>query len=219
MDWQRPSQSDLRSVRKITPAVRTDLKIASGWWDATYNIVTIGKILKELGWNAKKPSLYCPFSLVAHKMGVKCPKYSYFQQPGQIQDFPGGGGGGGATNDCAHVHHEREARSPFIRPGSRAHVRAMEALRVFNTILCYLSLIFEHSDTKWDFYKQNIWGGGARLLRPPLNPPLFQWHDINVQSFYERPGNTTDEWWLNFFFFLGGGGIIYIEDIKYEVNP
>ena len=43
--------------------------------------------------------------------------------------FGGGGGGwgGGEKIMCAHAHHEREARSP-LRPGSRARLRALEAL-------------------------------------------------------------------------------------------
>ena len=55
---------------------------------------------------------------------------------------------------CAHAHHEREARGP-LRPGSSARLRALEALRVFYALLCYLSLIFKHSDTKWDFKKHS----------------------------------------------------------------
>ena len=48
---------------------------------------------------------------------------------------------------CMHAHPKREARSP-LRPGSRAHLRALEALGVFDALSCYLSLIFKHSDTK-----------------------------------------------------------------------
>ena len=48
-----------------------------------------------------------------------------------------------------HANHKLKAQSP-LRPGSRAHLRALEALWVFNALLCYPSLIFKHSDTKWD---------------------------------------------------------------------
>ena len=45
--------------------------------------------------------------------------------------FGGGGGGGGAQKImCPHSHYERETRSPY-RQGSRARLRALEALWVF----------------------------------------------------------------------------------------
>ena len=59
---------------------------------------------------------------------------------------PGGGGGAKAYKCALHAHHEREARSP-LRPGSRARLKALEALGVFDALLCYLILIFKHSDT------------------------------------------------------------------------
>ena len=46
------------------------------------------------------------------------------------------------------VHHEREAQSPS-RPGSRA-LEARGGGGGGDALLCYLSLIFKHSDTKWD---------------------------------------------------------------------
>ena len=52
---------------------------------------------------------------------------------GRIQDFHGGGG---QKIMCAHAHHEREV--PYA---------CMEALGVFDALLCYLSLIIKHSDT------------------------------------------------------------------------
>ena len=61
----------------------------------------------------------------------------------------GGGGGGGAAQKilCAHAHHKREARSP-LQLGSRAHLRALEALGGGggggggggDALSCYLSL-------------------------------------------------------------------------------
>ena len=91
----------------------------------------------------------------------------------------------GCKNLCAHTHahHEREARST-LQSGSRARLRALEALRVFDALSCYLSLIFNHSDRKWDlkkniyiyiiyidfffFFFSFLFGG----VCPPLNLPL-----------------------------------------------
>ena len=71
------------------------------------------------------------------------------------QDFLLGGGGGGVRKRL------------YVRP----HIRA---LWVFDALSCYLSLIFKHSDTKWDKKNsQSNFFWGARLLRPPLNPPLL----------------------------------------------
>ena len=80
---------------------------------------------------------------------------------GRIQDFHLGGGGQKIM--CAHAHHERLARCP-LRPGSRARLGPLEALRVFCALSCYISLIFKHSDTKLDKYKV--------VLCPPLNPSM-----------------------------------------------
>ena len=41
-----------------------------------------------------------------------------------------GGGGGAQKITCANAHYEREIRSPF-RQGSRARLRALEALGFF----------------------------------------------------------------------------------------
>ena len=57
-------------------------------------------------------------------------------------------------------------------------------LGVFDALSCYmyLSLIFKHSDTKWDFKKNsrlNFRGGGTHSVAPPpppLNPPLCIWY-------------------------------------------
>ena len=61
--------------------------------------------------------------------------------------------GGGQKIMCTHTYQECEARSP-VGLGCRARLRALEALGVFYALSCYLSLIFKHSDTKWD--KNNI---------------------------------------------------------------
>ena len=68
----------------------------------------------------------------------------------RIQNNPSWGGGGGAQNImCIFyyifyyilLHHERESRSTAGGPGP------LEALRVFDALSCYLSLILKHSDT------------------------------------------------------------------------
>ena len=75
----------------------------------------------------------------------------------------------------AHAHHEREAQSP-LRPGSRAHLKTLDALS------CYLSLIFKLSDTKWDKIKPKsikYWRGGGGNRHPPLDLPLY-----NIENKY-----------------------------------
>ena len=52
--------------------------------------------------------------------------FHYGEIQGRIQDFHLGGEG-------ANAHYEREIRSPF-RQGSRARLRALEALGVFNAL-------------------------------------------------------------------------------------
>ena len=72
---------------------------------------------------------------------------------------------------CAH--HERKAQSP-LQPGSRARLRSLEALEVFDALLCYLSLILKRSDTKLDIKKPTvgqIFGGRACCVVPPPPPP------------------------------------------------
>ena len=61
------------------------------------------------------------------------------------------GGGGAQKIMYMHAHLECEAQSP-LQPGSRALKWALEALGGLDALSCYLSLIFKHSDTKWDFY-------------------------------------------------------------------
>ena len=74
------------------------------------------------------------------------------------------------------------ARSPkkkkesLIRPGSRARLRALEALGGFDALSCNLSLIFKHSEYKME-YKTNIvyqiLGGAPAAPPPPPDPPLI----------------------------------------------
>ena len=74
-----------------------------------------------------------------------------------------------------HTHYERETRGP-LRPGSRAHLRALEALWVFYALSCYLSLSLKHSDTKWDINNivdQSLGEGCTPVAPPPLNSPLL----------------------------------------------
>ena len=61
----------------------------------------------------------------------------------------GGRGKRCAAVMCVLTNHKREERSP-LGPGFRACLRAVEAVRVFDALSCYLSLTFKHSDTKWD---------------------------------------------------------------------
>ena len=109
--------------------------------------------------------------MVPSKKMKNGPKYK-----GRIQDFHLGGGGGATDYVRART---LWAQSP-LRPGCRPHLRALEALRFFFMLSCYLSLIFKHSYTKWD--KKNthsqsrfMGGGGGGRHAPvasPLNPPL-----------------------------------------------
>ena len=88
------------------------------------------------------------------------------------------GGGGAQKTMCAHprINHKRKAQS-LLRQGSMA---LLSSEWFWCSLLCYLSLIFKHSDTKWDnkkIYKKtpvgpNL-GGSSRLLRPHcMDPPL-----------------------------------------------
>ena len=68
---------------------------------------------------------------------------------GRSQDFHLGGGGGGAGRKrlCASTHITARNRTCF-RQGSRARLRALEALGFFNALSCNLCIIFKHSDKK-----------------------------------------------------------------------
>ena len=91
---------------------------------------------------------------------------------------------------CTHAHHKREAQSP-LRLGSRVHLRALEALWIFDALSCYLSLIFKYSDTKWDLKTYLIkfffcvlggGGGGHMPATLPLDLPLFNIQHNQITS-------------------------------------
>ena len=72
-------------------------------------------------------------------------------------------GGGGGTRDYVRGH-TTWSRSPKSLYGQGPGLAALDPF------LCYLSLTFKHSDTKWDKkYSQILRGGGGgrvHLLRP-----------------------------------------------------
>ena len=97
-----------------------------------------------------------------------------------------GEGGGGGEIMRAHAHHEARSPNP-LRQGSRARLRALEALNGFDALLCYLSLIFKHSDTKcctpppphprsrhWIYliYEKLTWSMGGDF--PPIKSETFR---------------------------------------------
>ena len=98
---------------------------------------------------------------------------------------PGFSWGGGVQKImCANAHYEHKTRSPF-RQGSRACLRALEILGVFDALLCNLSLIFKHSDSNWD--KRNIVNqiflGGAYCAPPP--PWIHHWgHMLSIKPVF-----------------------------------
>ena len=69
---------------------------------------------------------------------------------GRIQDFHWGGGGGEHKRLCAHTHiTSRKHEVPYGR-GPGLTLWPGSSRGVFDALSCYLSLIFKHSDTKWD---------------------------------------------------------------------
>ena len=86
---------------------------------------------------------------------------------GSIQDFHGGGV---QKIMIAHTHHKLKIRSHLLLQPARG-----PAFWVFDALMCYLSLIFKHSDTKWDYKKQS-------MLRPPLNLPLMNNNNVHCFS-------------------------------------
>ena len=83
---------------------------------------------------------------------------------GRIQDFHLEGGGG-AKDYVRACMQDREARSPLMRG-------------VFDALSCYRSLIFQHSDTKWDLKKKKEKEGGKKyiyqILGGAVTPPLLK---------------------------------------------
>ena len=79
-------------------------------------------------------------------MMYECEACVYVQGADQGFSFRGG------AKDVSvqpYTRHEREARSP-LQSGGGGGGGGVDALS------CYLSLIFKHSDTKWDTKKQSI---------------------------------------------------------------
>ena len=112
---------------------------------------------------------------------------------GRIQDFHLGEGAQKIMS--GHAHHEREARSS-LRPGSRARLRALEPLGGFDALLCYMSQIFKHSDTKWDLKNTVSNFRGARLL-PPAPPPPSNSATGGNTVLHGRGNDPTCKFFLN----------------------
>ena len=85
-------------------------------------------------------------------------------------------GGGAQKLMCAHAHYDHETQRPF-RQDSKARLKALEALGLFYALSCYLRIIFNHSDAKWDLKTSGFFWGAQ--VAPPLNPPLC---DIRTYS-------------------------------------
>ena len=76
-----------------------------------------------------------------------------------MQDFHSGGVGRKRLCARRNITNAYPIRRT-LRPGSRAHLRDLEALGVFSALSCHLSLMFNYSD-KWDLKNivdQNLWG-------------------------------------------------------------
>ena len=82
---------------------------------------------------------------------------------------------------CAHcAQYEREAPTS-LTAGVQGPLKGHGSSEVLDALSCYLSLIFKHSDTKWNTEKHSRsggvffflgGGGGRRGLLPPPPPPL-----------------------------------------------
>ena len=90
------------------------------------------------------------------------------------------GGGGGRESLCAPTHNARaKPRSP-LRPGSRARLRTLAALGVFDTLSCYLShilrILIQNGIKK---YSIKFKGGGAPKSKFPSDT-----FDISQEVFH-----------------------------------
>ena len=59
--------------------------------------------------------------------------------------------------------------------GVEGPLKGIGSSKILDALSWYLRLIWKHSDTKLNKKKKNCrtkFRGGARLLRPPLDPPL-----------------------------------------------
>ena len=86
-------------------------------------------------------------AIIWERVGLFAPLVVCELHQGRIQDFYFGLV---QTVMCAHTHHERKAHSPNIQPKVQGQRNGYGSSRVLDAVSCYLSLIFEHSDTKWD---------------------------------------------------------------------
>ena len=80
-------------------------------------------------------------------------------------------GGGGGTKDyvCSLISQARSPKS--LTAWVQGSLMGPGSSRVFDALSCFLSLIFEHSDTKWDNKKHsrsNFRGGGGAHVPVPL---------------------------------------------------
>ena len=83
---------------------------------------------------------------------------------------------------CAHAHHERKVGSP-LRPSSRA----LEALRDFDALSCYLSLNFKRSDTKKQSIKFSGGGGGCYASSKSVTVNGCVYHLSQVRNTFQYP--------------------------------
>ena len=105
-------------------------------------------------------------------------KYIHLIYRGRSRIFIWGGGGGLQKIICAHAHHEHEPRSP-LWPGSRARLRALEALGFFFFMLShaiwalFLSILIQNGIEK--NIVDQILGG-----RAPVVPPSKSATDLSI---------------------------------------
>ena len=83
--------------------------------------------------------------------------------------------GGAQKIVCVHAHHEHEARCP-LRQGSRARLRSLEALSVFDALLCYiwalsLSILMQNGIKKPKVNQISRGGGGGGACAYCTPPP------------------------------------------------
>ena len=112
---------------------------------------------------------------------------------------------GGGVKDYVPSRTLRAQNRTHFRHGSRAHLRALEALGLFNALLCYLSVLFKHSDKKY-WLKKHIVDPilvGEAVGRacctppppPPLDPPLLQIKD-NLKLFHIVEAQVKKDCWI-----------------------
>ena len=103
------------------------------------------------------------------------------------------GGGGGRKRLCVRTHiTSANAAKPEFNFG-----RALEALEIFDALSCYLSLIFKHFDTKWDFKNRSNFREAP--VAPPLDPTLVTLCETGALVLVGASGADSG-------FSFGGGG-------------